>query len=298
MSALLYPKISIVTPCFNAEKTIEQTLQSVIAQGYPNLEYIVIDGASNDATTEIIKAHEKSIAYWSSSKDAGQYDAINKGLAMASGEILCWLNADDMLLPRSLFTVGEIFSQLPQVEWISTLKPGSWDVNGSLAKIDSLPGFNKNAFMDGLFLPTVAKKGYWMQQESSFWRKELWVRAGSHIPNFHLAGDFALWCEFYKHATLYGVDYPLAGFRNMEGQRSEDHLRYLTEAKTALELLRKSQSWHTGIDHQLRYSKLNNLTFLKERIQRHFGYEGQRIVNRNLKAVNPSWKIEGYRFLP
>ena len=298
MSALLYPKISIVTPCFNAEKTIEQTLQSVIAQGYPNLEYIVIDGASNDTTTEIIQRHEKSIAYWSSSKDSGQYDAINKGMAIASGDILCWLNADDMLLPRSLFTVGEIFSQLPQVEWISTLKPGSWDLNGSLAKIDSLPGFNKNAFMDGLFLPTVAQKGYWMQQESSFWRKALWAKVGSHIPHFDLAGDFALWCEFYKHATLYGVDYPLAGFRNMEGQRSEDHLRYLTEAKTALELLRKSQSWHAGIDNLLRYSKLNNLPFLKKRIQRLVGYEGQRIVNRNLKAVDPSWEIEEYRFLP
>ena len=298
MSALLYPKISIVTPCFNAEKTIEHTLQSVIKQEYPNLEYIVIDGASNDQSAEIIKRHEKSLSYWSSSKDAGQYDAINNGMAMAAGEILFPLNADDMLLPRSLFTVGEIFSQLPQVEWISTLKPGSWDVNGSLAKIDFLPGFNKNAFMDGLYLPTIAKKGYWMQQESSFWRKELWAKAGSHIPDFHLAGDFALWCEFYKHATLYGVDYPLAGFRNVEGQRSEDHRKYLTEAKTALALLRKSQSWHAGLGNQLRFSKLNDLPFLKEKIKRTVGYEGQKIVNRNLKAINPSWELEKYRFLP
>lgn len=298
MSALLYPKISIVTPCFNAEKTIEHTLQSVIGQRYPNLEYIVIDGASKDKSTEIIKGYEKSLSYWSSSKDEGQYDAINKGMAMASGDILCWLNADDMLLPHSLFTVGEIFSQLPQVEWISTLKPGSWDANGSLAKIDSLPGFNRNAFMDGLYLPTLAKKGYWMQQESSFWRKELWAKAGSRIPDFHLAGDFALWCEFYKHATLYGVDYPLAGFRNVEGQRSEDHLKYLTEAKTALELLRKSQAWHAGLANQLRFSKLNTLPFLKERFQRMVGYEGQKIVNRNLKAINPFWELEKYHFLP
>lgn len=298
MSALLYPKISIVTPCFNAEKTIENTLQSVIGQGYPNLEYIVIDGAGNDKSAEIIKRHEKSLFYWSSSKDAGQYDAINKGMAMASGEILCWLNADDMLLPRSLFTVGEIFFQFPQVEWISTLKPGSWDANGSLAKVDSLPGFNINAFMDGLYLPTVAKKGYWIQQESSFWRKSLWIKAGSHIPNFHLAGDFALWCEFYKHATIYGVDYPLAGFRNIEGQRSEDHLRYVLEAKTALDLLRRSQSWNAELANFLRYSKLNDLPFFRKQIQRTAGYEGKRIVNRNLKAKNPSWDLEEYRFLP
>ena len=298
MASSIYPKISIVTPCFNAEKTIGNTLHSVISQDYPNLEYIVIDGASSDKTIEIIKEYGAAISHWSSAKDAGQYDAINKGMAMATGDILGWLNADDMLLPRSLFTVGEIFSQLPEVEWISTLKPGSWDANGSLAKIESLPGFNKTAFMDGLYLPTVAKKGYWMQQESTFWRKELWEKAGSHIPDFHLAGDFALWCEFYKHATLYGVDYPLAGFRNIEGQRSEDHLRYMTEAKTALELLRKSQSWDTGIGYQLRYSHLTHQTFLKERIQSHFGYEGHRIINRNLKAINPSWEIEEYRFLP
>ena len=213
-----WPKISIVTPSYNSANLIELTIQSILDQQYPNLDYIIIDGGSTDDTVEIIKKYRNSLNYWYSGKDNGQYDAINKGMSNASGEILCWLNADDMLLPRSLFIVAEIFDQLKDVEWISTLRPGIWDANSYLAKVGLMQGFSKDAFLDGLFLPGTNRVGYWIQQESTFWRRSLWEKVGSNVPDYKLAGDFALWCEFFKHTLLYGVDYPLGGFRTIKGQ--------------------------------------------------------------------------------
>lgn len=103
----MLPKISIITPTFNQAQFIEETILSVLNQNYPNLEYIIIDGGSNDNTIEIIKKHEKSITYWVSEKDAGQTNAINKGLKKASGEILAYLNSDDLLFPNSLHEVAQ-----------------------------------------------------------------------------------------------------------------------------------------------------------------------------------------------
>lgn len=104
-----YPKISIVTPCYNAEKYIEQTIVSILDQNYPNLEYIIIDGGSRDRTVEIIKKYEKQLSYWISETDKGQSDAINKGLQKCTGDVFNWINADDYLLPGALELVGKNF---------------------------------------------------------------------------------------------------------------------------------------------------------------------------------------------
>ena len=293
-----YPKISIVTPCFNAVNLIDETLDSVLGQGYPNLEYIVIDGGSSDGTAEIIQKHYSKLAFFTSEKDLGQYDAINKGFKKATGDILAWLNADDLLLPKSLFTVADIFMQLPQVDWISSLQPASWDANGRLAKIDRLPGFSREAFLDGLYLPTVTKKGYWLQQESTFWRKRLWEKVGNKISPRQLAGDFSLWCEFYKHAELYGVDYPLGGFRTIEGQRSEDINQYMQEANTDLQSLREYFKWNVNLKNWLRFNPLNSLPAIANFNKNNFGYYGYRITNANTKIKSSPWQLNEYRFLP
>ncbi|MDW8325823.1 MAG: glycosyltransferase family 2 protein [Anaerolineales bacterium] len=99
MSSLHWPRLSIITPSFNQAQFLEATLRSVLDQGYPNLEYIVIDGGSTDGSVEIIRRYADRLAYWVSEKDNGQSDAINKGLACASGEIVAWLNSDDTYLP-------------------------------------------------------------------------------------------------------------------------------------------------------------------------------------------------------
>ena len=293
-----YPKISIVTPAFNSGMLLLETMQSILGQQYPNLEYIVIDGGSTDGSTRIIEQHSSQLAFWQSQKDGGQYDAINQGLAKATGEILCWLNADDMLLPRSLFVVAQIFTELKEVEWISSLQPASWDARGYLAKIDRLPGFSRQAFLDGLYLPTTAKKGFWMQQESTFWRRSLWEKIGGRIPDQHLAGDFALWCEFYKHARLYGVSYPLGGFRMLEGQRSEAYQSYMTEARAALEKIRKGLHWNRAQTNPWIFSKITDIPKLGPLLKNHFGYEGHFIQNTNPRSLQSSWEIVHQRFLP
>lgn len=243
-----YPRISVVTPSFKAAAFIEDTLRSVLDQAYPELEYLVVDGAGDSETPRIIGRYEKRLAYWCSERDAGQYDALNKGFARATGEILCWLNAGDMLMPRALFAVAEIFEACPGTHWISSLQPGVWDADGYLVTLNRTPGFSRAAFLDGLYLPGTLERGYWIQQESTFWRRGLWQRVGARIPvsEAALAGDFALWAQFYRHEEMHGVEYPLGGFRVVKGQRSEDVAAYATEATRALEALRRDCGWRAG----------------------------------------------------
>lgn len=110
-----YPKISIVTPSFNQGRYIEQTIQSVLSQNYPNLEYIIIDGGSTDDTIDIIKKYESYISYWISEPDKGQADAINKGFSKCTGEIFNWINSDDYYEPNALLKLGKIFYQSPSI---------------------------------------------------------------------------------------------------------------------------------------------------------------------------------------
>src|SRR5437870_5518796 len=101
------PRISMVTPSYNQGPFIRDTILSVLGQGYPNLEYLIIDGGSTDSTVEIIKEYEKHLSYRVSEKDNGQSHAINKGFRKATGEILMWLNSDDLLMPGALFFIAD-----------------------------------------------------------------------------------------------------------------------------------------------------------------------------------------------
>ena len=297
-----WPKISIVTPSYKSAALIEQTIQSVLSQNYPNLEYIVIDGAGDD-TVQILQRYSEQLAYWCSEPDKGQYDALNKGLSKATGDVLCWLNADDMLLPRALFLVGEVFREFADVHWVSSLRPGSWDANGYLTGLGSVPGFSKKAFLDGCFLPGTRKVGHWIQQESTFFSRKLWEKAGSKIPNCHLAGDFLLWCEFYRHTELYGIDYPLSGFRRLAGQRSEALDAYRSEASQGLAVLRRDNNWSGSILKKLMYAspmrvfhgRAKNVLASKSGF---LGYAAKRICGVNPGVECSGLKMQDYRFLP
>jgi len=113
---ITYPKISIVTPSYNQGAFIEETIRSILLQNYPNLEYIIIDGGSTDNTVEIIKKYEPWITYWVSEKDRGQSHAINKGLALCTGDIFNWICSDDSLLENALFYVAQMYLQAPQAK--------------------------------------------------------------------------------------------------------------------------------------------------------------------------------------
>jgi hypothetical protein len=227
------PRITVVTPSYNQARFLESCLRSVLDQKYPNLEYIVIDGGSTDGSVEIIKHFEKELAYWVSEPDGGHYDALNKGFRGATGDILAWLNSDDMYTPWAFAVVAEIFERLPGVQWLSTIYPLFWNEADAATLCSQLQGFDRRVILG---------RGIGVQQESTFWRRSLWERAGGALDTrFKLAGDLDLWARFWEHAELYGVAVPLGGIRRHGGQR---HVRHLDEYMSEAEVIARRSGVH------------------------------------------------------
>lgn len=170
-----FPKITIVTPNYNCAEYLEQTIASVLAQNYPALEYIVIDDGSSDGSASIIRRYEDRLAYWRTRPNRGQYATINEGFERATGEIMAWLNSDDMYFPGAFSVVGEIFTQFPEVEWLTTTQPAAWNEQGQNVGAGNMVGYSKPLFLRGAHGP--ARGNYVrgsIQQESTFWRRSLW----------------------------------------------------------------------------------------------------------------------------
>jgi glycosyltransferase involved in cell wall biosynthesis len=218
--------ISIVTPSYNQSAFLEQTLLSVLNQDYAPIEYIVIDGGSTDGSVDIIRRYESHLAYWVSEPDGGQSAAINKGFAKATGDILCWLNSDDVFMPGALSLVAEIFTRYPEIDWVTGCD-ANMDVHGRLAEF-RLPV--------GRFR-TLIRRGWYhgrglgfIRQESTFWRRSLWEKAGSSVDeDRHYGMDFDLWRRFAHHADLVTVRTLLAAFRYQPAQKTANLQRYYSE---------------------------------------------------------------------
>ena len=231
------PKISIVTPSLNKGRFIRATVESVLSQGYSDLEYGIVDGGSSDGTIDTIRSYEDRIDWWISEPDDGLYDALNKGFQRTTGEIMAYLNADDMYTPWALSVVGDIFALFPKIEWLTTLHPLAWDVEGRAVRCSTRVGYSAREFGRGGFLARASRPGtHWIQQESTFWRRSLWERAGGCFDTtLSGAGDFELWGRFFQHAKLHGVDTPLGGFRRYGDQKSlQLPFAYVEEAERVL----------------------------------------------------------------
>ncbi len=233
-----WPKISIVTPNFNYGHLIEATIRSVLVQEYPNLEYIVIDDGSTDHSLEIIERYQSQLSYFEHHDNQGQYPTINKGFARATGDILGWINSDDIYLPWTLSSVATIFAAFPEVEWIVGL-PASIQ-NGVVHDVKRLAPFPRAMIGAGLFHGGSRGLG-WIQQESCFWRRSLWERAGGLRTDLRYAADFELWTRFAKFAELYAVSTLWAGFNNRAGENRSlaNRERYMEEVERVIGELRK-----------------------------------------------------------
>lgn len=211
------PTISIVTPNRNGAAYLEQTIRSVVDQNYPKLEYYVIDGASTDGSVEIIKNHAPRLSGWISESDGGMYDAINKGFNQSHGEIMAYLNSDDMYVPWTLRVVSEIFVKFPQIEWLTSNYPSFWNTSGSLALTHQSGGMNRDWIRRGYCLHGFG--GSVIQQETTFWRRALWERSKSYVNAYYsILGDAELWLRFSQTADIYYVDAVLGGFRTHGAQ--------------------------------------------------------------------------------
>jgi hypothetical protein len=164
------PRITVVTPSYNQGEFVGRTIESVLAQGYPELEYVVQDGGSDDGSADLIRSYEALLTRWESAKDGGQADAVNRGFAGTSGEIMAWLNSDDLLLPGSLAYVARYFAEHPDVDLVygnrivvdqHEMHVGTW----------VLPPHDDEVLTLVDYVP----------QETMFWRRRLWERAGGHL---------------------------------------------------------------------------------------------------------------------
>ena len=225
------PLISIVTVTFNAVQHLPDTLKTIRTQDYPNVEWIVIDGGSTDGTTDFLRANEDVIDYWLSEPDRGMYDALAKGFEKASGEILCWLNAGDILLNGALSTVAEVFQNHPEANWLTGIH--FWHLpGGRIIGCHIPPAYSSDLIGCGAY----GKSLPYIQQESTFFKRSMLNGVNmDRFREFKLAGDLYLWSCFAKHDRLTLVCAGLGSFCIQEGQLSEDKQAYWKEADTFLE---------------------------------------------------------------
>jgi glycosyltransferase involved in cell wall biosynthesis len=210
----LKPKITIITPSLNQAQYIEQTLDSVLSQGYGNLEYIVIDGGSTDGSVEIIKRYSNHLSYFVSEKDSGQSNAINKGLAVATGDVVNWINSDDFYAPRALNLIGDIF----QDDNVKVVCGRSNIVKGQEIQKQS----RGTDVYDGNLAKTIA----WarIDQPETFFRRSAFQTIGPLNERFHFVMDKEFWIRYLLYFGLDGIrrtDEILANFRLHPNSKTE-----------------------------------------------------------------------------
>ena len=174
-----YPKISVITPSYNQAQFLERTIKSIVEQDYPNLEYIVCDGGSTDGSVEIIKKYEDKITWWCSEKDKGQSNAINKGFKQATGDIVCWINSDDVLLEGALMEYARMYNENPDCS-VFMAQTMRIDDNDNVLYFHILPKPRPILYRNGIL--SVA-------QQSWAWKRDLFETLGYINEERHACMD-------------------------------------------------------------------------------------------------------------
>ncbi len=196
------PTISIVTPSYNQAEYIGRTVRSVLLQRYPNLEYVLMDGASTDGTQDVLSEYRDRFAHYESKPDGGQSDAVKRGFEHTSGEIMAWLNSDDVLAPGALDFVADYFAKHPGVDAIYS--------NRVIIDADDrvIGHWVLGEHSDWLM-------SHWdlIPQETCFWRRSLYEKAGPVDDSYRFALDYDLFSRFMEHGRMERVDRFLGAFR-------------------------------------------------------------------------------------
>lgn len=195
--------VSIVTPSYNQARFIEGTIQSVLSQDYPQIEYLVVDGGSTDHSVDIIRRYADRLTGWVSEKDRGQTDAINKGFARATGEILAWINSDDTYEPGAVSAAVEFLREHPEVGMVYG------DCNYINEQGEVIGRFHSKQTSYRRI-----RQGYnHIPQQTMFFRAELWKQLGPLDPSFHFAMDYDLWTRISARSEIKYVPQTWANFR-------------------------------------------------------------------------------------
>lgn len=239
------PLISVVTPSYNQGQYLEACIRSVLEQDYPQIEYIIMDGGSSDGSKAIIERYSNRLAFWQSAPDKGQYWALEEGFRRCTGDIMTWLNADDIFDLHAFKIAMSIFEQRHDVNWI-TGRPYCMNAEGKqFSKSAVLPIWSRQKYLDKQYHRPF------IQQEGTFWRRSLWMQAGSKISTkLALAGDMELWTRFFRCSQLHSADYCFAAYRTHGDNRALQFMdRYRDEAESVIEneLQLLSRGMHTNI---------------------------------------------------
>jgi glycosyltransferase involved in cell wall biosynthesis len=199
-----YPKISVVIPSYNKAKYIERTVLSILNQNYPNLELLVIDGCSTDGSLEIIRKFERFISFFVNERDDGQTSAINKGIKMATGQLVAWQNADDLYLPGAFAAVVRMYEMNPLCDLFS----------GNALVIDA----DDNIVQQTKFIRPTRRRllleGYIMTSQAVFWKRSLHEEFGYFREDYHMAMDYDFWIRCLERARSAYTDQRLGAFRS------------------------------------------------------------------------------------
>ena len=202
------PRITIITPSYNQAQFIEETILSVLNQGYPDLEFIVVDGGSTDGTLDILRKYEDRLA-WSSGRDGGQTNAINIGLRRATGDIVAFLNSDDVYLPGALRAVGEYFSRHAEASCLTgqcrTMDEKGREIRIAITTYKNL-WLSLNSYQVLLILNFIS-------QPATFWRRCVTEKIGYLEESLHYTMDYEYWLRMSRHYRMHVLFRRLACFR-------------------------------------------------------------------------------------
>lgn len=222
------PSFTIATPVFNGARYFARTITSIRAQRYPALEYVVQDGGSTDGSWELAQGSRDVVSRLEQGSDRGMYDALGKAFAGARGDILGWVNSDDLLMPWCLHCVGAYFSANPSVLWVTGV-PGLVNEHDQLVWVAQVaPRYRRQWIRRGLYSGMGLGP---IQQESTFFRRSLYEKVGGLDRGLRLAGDFHLWRRFAEETELVQLGTVVAAFRVHGTNLTVDMAEYYSEAR-------------------------------------------------------------------